>query len=556
MTVYFCALPPEILGVFVFAMLEGPDLARLECSAVPHNAPLREAYKYAAPVAIPAYLKDQIEVWNWCWRRKLRIQEVTLHVILLLEHWRDKFHNEVSEIEAYCVSFRDYEIMSARLFETDLAGKVSTLRIDDAPGQVGFVLHLSLRNLRSLIYEGGDISPQSQRSLCTVLNENPSMQSISIDASGTLGAQFYQALAQRGPTLTELTFLRVQMTPTELALIGSHCPSLRKLVLRPGSQLRRGEGLLAVAVGCPLLEEVTFDEPEMGEALLLTLAQNCPHLRRLSLARSVLSTPALRAFAVRCRHLTHLSITWGLTGPKEATARLFAQLQSFAVYCSDTNTDSLARAVGCMKNVRQLQVRDIASKHVSVVQAAGKACTLLQSLSITCVAAYALPGLHTALTGVIRKNPRLSNLEFHVWDSAFPLYETVRRCTALATLDVSGAVGLEGHELAWLAEACPRLRRLRGIAAGKGVSDHAVLALAQHCPFLREVDLTACAKVTEAALVQLVAQCRRLEMLTVHPQKITGEAVRRINATATAMHVPSPQQGQTPLVVCRRPQDP
>jgi hypothetical protein len=89
----------------------------------------------------------------------------------------------------------------------------------------GFTLTLSLRTIKHLVYKEKNVPNQSQQSLITIINENSLLESLSIDAKGALTPVFYNALAQRGPTLTELAFIGVQISAVSLTAIASNCPT-------------------------------------------------------------------------------------------------------------------------------------------------------------------------------------------------------------------------------------------------------------------------------------------------------------------------------------------
>jgi hypothetical protein len=217
--------------------------------------------------------------------------------------------------------------------------------------------------------------------------------------------------------------------------------------------------LMAVAVGCPLLEELAFDGPAFCEDAVLTLAKNCLELRRVSLAASVFTSRTVRAMAMHCKGLVALQCTWGVaTAPSAETKTLYARLQSFAVQCEDNRSaDTLQSALRCMLNVRELRVSDIAPKHLPAFTEVSKTCTQLETLSVAC--SYPVsPGLGSVLIAIARRNPKLAEVSLHA-SHGLPLYDILRHCKALTTVETSRGESLQDCELAWLAERCPKLRR-------------------------------------------------------------------------------------------------
>jgi hypothetical protein len=142
------------------------------------------------------------------------------------------------------------------------------------------------------------------------------------------------------------------------------------------------------------------------------------------------------------------------------------------------------------------------------------------------------PGLASALIAIARRNAKLAAVTVNAF-GALPLYDVLRHCKALTTVETSRGASLEDCELAWLAERCPKLRRLRGSTLGCSVTDRGLTALAQHCPRLREVNLTPCCSVTGEGLLQLATHCRRLESVTVSPVRLTAAVLDNSNDSIT-----------------------
>jgi hypothetical protein len=539
MPISLCSLPPEIFGVFVFAMLDGAALTRLESAAVSLTSVLQHAYQFSGPICTSTGLESSLDLWKWCWKRNLSIQKVQFHATkLVLVHTILKEHErKFDSIELHCPNFTEFETMSTKLRDSaGLASKVGAVNINKSASSDGngFPLTLSLRTIQRLVYKGNDLPNQSQQSLITIINENSLLKSLSIDAKGALNPLFYNALAQRGPTLTELSFIGVQISVVNLTVIASNCPHLRRVLLKDtGLEDDESAALMAVAVGCPLLEELTFDGPAFCEDAVLTLAKNCHQLRRVSLAASVFTGRTVRALALHCKRLVALSGTWGVaTAPSAETKALYIRLQSFAVKCEGSRSaDTLQSAIRCMPGLRDMNVSNIAPKHVAVLTEVSKICTHLESLSVTC--SDVPPGLASALIAIARRNAKLAAVTVNAF-GALPLYDILRHCKALITVETSRGASLQDCELAWLAERCPKLRRLRGSTLGCSVTDRGLTALAQHCPRLREINLTPCCSVTGEGLLQLATHCRRLESVTVSPVRLMAAVLDKLNDSITA----------------------
>jgi hypothetical protein len=385
MPISLCSLPPEIFGVFVFAMLDGAALTRLESATVSLTSVVQHAFQFSGPICTSAGQESSLELWKWCWKRNLSIQKLQFHATkLVLVHKILKEHERrFDSIELHCPNFIELA-MSTRLRDSGgLASKVGAVNINKSASSDGngFTLTLSLRTIKHLVYKEKDLPNQSQQSLITIINENSLLESLSIDAKGALNPIFYNALAQRGPTLTELSFIGVQISVVNLTVIASNCPHLRRvLLMNTGLEDDESAALMAVAVGCPLLEELTFDGPAFSEDAVLTLAKNCLELRHVSLAASVFTSRTVRALATHCKRLVALSGTWGVaTAPSAETKALYIRLQSFAVKCEGSRSaDTLQSAIRCMPGLREMKVSNIAPKHVAVLTEVSKICTHLE----------------------------------------------------------------------------------------------------------------------------------------------------------------------------------
>jgi hypothetical protein len=538
MPISLCSLPPEIFGVFVFAMLDGAALTRLESATVSLTSVVQHAYQFSGPISTSTGLESSLDLWKWCWKRNLSIQKVQFHAtkLLLVHTILTDQERKLDSIELHCPNFMEFEAISTKLRDSGLASKVMALNINNSASPVGngFTLTLSLRTMKHVVYKGRDLPLQSQQSLITIINENSLLESLRIDAKGALNPPFYNALAQRGPTLTELSFIGVQISVVNLTVIAGNCPRLLRVLFKnTGLEDDESAALMAVAVGCPLLQELTFDGPAFCEDAVLTLAKNCPELRRVSLAASVFTSRTVRALATHCKRLVALSGTWGVaTAPSAETRALYIQLQSFAVKCEGSrSTVTLQSAVRCMPDLRALKVLNIAPKHVAVLTEVSKICTHLESLSVAC--SDVPPGLASALIAVVRRNPQLTEISLHAF-GGLPLYDILRHCKALTIVETSRGASLQDCELAWLAEKCPKLRRLRGSTLGCSVTDRALTALAQQCSRLREVNLAPCCSVTGEGLLQLATHCRRLESVTVSHVRLTAAVLDKLNDSITA----------------------
>jgi hypothetical protein len=96
-----------------------------------------------------------------------------------------------------------------------------------------------------------------------------------------------------------------QLTDVALAAIGQHCHNLHKLDI--SYTCMTGEGIQAIAAGCPLLEVLHAKECSIGSAAE-AIARGCPRLRVLSIAGADVPAEAVLALAECCPLLDELEI--------------------------------------------------------------------------------------------------------------------------------------------------------------------------------------------------------------------------------------------------------
>jgi hypothetical protein len=121
------------------------------------------------------------------------------------------------------------------------------------------------------------------------------------------------AVAERCPKLRELTFECCQVADAALGAVAEHCRALRVLCFSQRSGcLAALYTLAAIAVGCPLLEDVTIQSPVLSDSVVKVLAVCCPQLRRLSLraaeSGSYIGAGALLTVAKNCPGLEELNV--------------------------------------------------------------------------------------------------------------------------------------------------------------------------------------------------------------------------------------------------------
>lgn len=216
-------------------------------------------------------------------------------------------------------------------------------------------------------------------------------------------------------------------------------------------------------------------------------------------------------------------------------APFLRRLEELYVTMDGTRTnfmlESLIQAFSTSINLRCLSLTLPLTTLERVVDAVAQSCRRLQYFSFRL---NDLDGGETAkesyrnsLVNLVGIN-QSSLTEIFVTGDALSLEQWVAMVSKVRNLQLISIPGhrLDDDALYTLATNCPKLQRI--VSLGPKVTDRAVLALAQHCRRLTLVNLSQCALVTEAALLQLAQRCAP-GLSLVLPDALPADASRRIS---------------------------
>ena len=243
-------------------------------------------------------------------------------------------------------------------------------------------------------------------------------------------------------------------------------------------------------VNITALEEITFTCFSTSQSAVIAIAKNCPNLKLLTMSSFANTNESLRILSEYNLPREKLEISGWLTelSADQAThcAHALSRIRSL-------HTGDLSYWLHCIPHLTGLREIRVGSRGDH---------QLLLILALDC-----LP---------------LERVKLSMFSSATVVDVTVfiRSCSnTLTSLNLSGKSSIVGNPLITaLAPHCPHLQELVISSPWWSTAtclDSSILALSWHCPQLRSLDIEMYGKVTELALLQLIAACPQLLMLRV-----------------------------------------
>lgn len=545
-----CDLPADVTGGNVFDKLELLDMVNLNTAACSHKAQhlMIQMSAFASPFQLKGSTDLHMSAFRWASKRGMRVR---LLCISFDDNSRDQFKNVVAhqhnfqELELFLSdeeSAIEYE--AACLEQPDLFAKVFTLSTfmlceeDYLSGRLE-----QLTNLHSYV-SCGECVPESW--LIGLLGRNPKMQLLEIrHEREPYSEALFHTIAESGKHLLKL-HLDATLSDAFLIILSDSCIHLQNLSIRGNKWDSHvtDAGLMALAQGCPLLQEVSLLCRLATDASLVAFARHCPSLTSLTIDESglFLTSAVLQALGQHGTKLRTLAGFWKVTAlpSPETCAAVFATLESAKFSALEESHSTLfIQALTYMHALKEMNLRCRALPLALEVLA--QSCRRLRKVHLIHHVGEAAYCIDTLLVALVSGNPLLHDLAligaFITTDAT--LLALAQSCPRLESLYASHSsrngygAGYTSEAIIALAQSCARLKKLDGGICGAECGDEAVLALAKGCPLLRQLDLSACAQLTEAALLHLVARCACLRVVTVSKEAFCVETLNRLRGLVT-----------------------
>ena len=265
-----------------------------------------------------------------------------------------------------------------------------------------------------------------------------------------------------------------------LLSLGLYCPRLRLIISYNHSMTSTmsDAGVIAMARGCPLLEEirlVSCQGYDLSDLALAAIAECCHHLQRIWLGYSSrrVTDVGLIALSRRCPHMKELHINNNTI--TDATVLSFAEhcheLESVHITCSDN--------------------KFITSSAV---------CSLFQ----------ASPGVTSIELGSYC-NPARGDHNANAYLADEVLLAISQHCTKLTRLTLKNRTMLTEAPLYAVITKCIHLRYIR--IFNYNISDAFIRSLLHHCPQLTSISLDRCSHITYRSLFNMLDMGKRLRFI-------------------------------------------
>ena len=259
-----------------------------------------------------------------------------------------------------------------------------------------------------------------------------------------------------------------------LQSLGLYCPRLRLIVSGYSSTTHvSGAGVIAMARGCPLLEDIRLSSYRPSDLALGAIAECCHHLQRIWLGFSLRRATDLGLIALSrgCPHMKELHIINNTITD--------AAVLSFAEHCHELESIHIT----CDDN-----------KFIT----SGAVCTLFQ----------ALPGLTSIELGsYLPRGEHSANA--YLADEV--LLAISQHCTKLTRLTLNNCNMLTEASLYAVISRCIRLRSIHIV--DYDISDAFISSLLHHCPQLTSISLERCRHITYRGLYNMLDMGKRLRFI-------------------------------------------
>ena len=307
--------------------------------------------------------------------------------------------------------------------------------------------------------------------------------------------------------------------------------SLRVLSLRDCPFLG-DQGLLQIAIGCPLLEELhIFNCPEISDGGVSDIAGNCHELSTMTI-KSCPKVGDRGLLAVSSRNLKSVSLAdCPLTGDR-GVAGFFSSAQKIKLESLRVSEAALAVAGLRGESVAELalhHLNNVSERGFWLMASAGGLGMQLTRLTIASCDGFTDMSLQAAATGFpllrnlcLRRCRRLSDSGLKAFATASGSLETLRledchrfslvgvldalsSCSGsnLKTLSLVGCMGARDGVEAYLSGSYPSLRFLT-VRRCRGLDDSGLETISTLCPRLQHLDLRGNVDITGLGVRRLI----------------------------------------------------
>jgi hypothetical protein len=532
-------LPAETVGGPIFDMLVCRDLIQLDSATL--STELRmvlhsDIFPRSSPRLLYVFGERQLEVCLWLLHRNIPVLNVDIRSNNVNnELLAQKKHLIRGEVTLKCRSMDELNSWYGQLQKYGSNDMISRLQcFASTGGTMPFLESMQCTNLKSLAFFGNpscDTTPWLE----WCLQICPTVTDVYVSDMQNLTTESFELPAFTCGTLTTVHLQRCGITNAMVLCVGRYCRALQNFFLHEttlwylleSSAVRQDPlqetGLVAIAEGCPRLQEVSFPEHMRTVGVLQAFAGSCPRLRALRTPNCAISARTLHTLSTNCPGLVELSAEWGKT--------INADLR--------TASDGTS-AAQLLSGLRVLEVTLRANQDWEVqvdeaVLAFSRCCRRLTRFTLCCTTLKSVtvyPPLGAALAALAQNNPSVTavTLQGFSCDQSSDTHMAVvaQSWPMLHTLEVEG--GLGDAALTAFARNCHRLNNVMCPGAVQ-LTNRSVLTLAEYCHELLFVHLPHSLLVSEAALLKLVQNTPRLYKLTV-PVTMSTEARERLEAAA------------------------
>eukprot|EP00475_Leptophrys_vorax_P034402 TRINITY_DN5545_c1_g1_i4.p1 TRINITY_DN5545_c1_g1~~TRINITY_DN5545_c1_g1_i4.p1 ORF type:complete len:598 (-),score=-12.15 TRINITY_DN5545_c1_g1_i4:410-2203(-) len=315
--------------------------------------------------------------------------------------------------------------------------------------------------------------------------------------------------------LQELDLSFTAVTDDALHAVGAHLPLLTHVDLKHCKHIS-GNGIAAVARGCPQLQSLHLGVVEVSDEGLVALGRFSKRLQELYLdygagQRESLSREAIATVAAGCRLLRVLSLRGSRQVDNGAVAGLSRGCPSLQVLdlhaCDQVGDSGLREIVAGCKQLRELVLTG------TMVGPAGHATFVggLPHLETLRLSGELITD--SVVQSVASHCPQLTEVHFsncHVGDAG--LQRLLGACARLRAVTLKASAELQGLGFAAVAGGCCRAMETLALPSC-GITDEGLHAIARACPGLQHLNLSGCAKLTGDGIATALPACVALREL-------------------------------------------
>jgi hypothetical protein len=173
----------------------------------------------------------------------------------------------------------------------------------------GFVTVSKIWSLTSLSVS--DCEGVTDTGFRSIAEASPNLNRVHIESDESLWDDLTDAtlvaLGEHCHRLRSVSIDALNITGTGLMHLAKGCPLLEELRLKgcPDS----GDGVVAVARSCPFLRVVTIADTDVPAEAVLAMAERCPLLEKVKLTGDQVGGDEVAVLVARCEKLTHLDVS-------------------------------------------------------------------------------------------------------------------------------------------------------------------------------------------------------------------------------------------------------